>query len=36
MTGNAARLVSEHLRARAGLSGFRFHDLRHEAISRLF
>lgn len=36
MTGNAVRLAFEHLRARAGLSDFHFHDLRHEAISRLF
>jgi integrase len=36
MSGNAVRLAFEHLRARAGLLDFRFHDLRHEAISRLF
>jgi integrase len=36
MTGNAVRLAFEHLRVRAGLLDFRFHDLRHEAISRLF
>jgi integrase len=36
MTGNAVRLAFEHLRVRAGISDFRFHDLRHEAISRLF
>lgn len=26
----------ERLRRRADVSGFRFHDLRHEAVSRLF
>ena len=26
----------ERLRSRAGLSDLRFHDLRHEAISRFF
>jgi integrase len=36
VSGNAVRLAFEHLRARAGLLDFRFHDLRHEAISRLF
>lgn len=36
MTGNAVRLAFEHLRVRAGLSDFHFHDFRHEAISRLF
>jgi len=36
MTGNAVRLAFEHLRARAGLDDLHFHDLRHEAISRLF
>ncbi|MBR0794006.1 site-specific integrase [Bradyrhizobium jicamae] len=36
MTGNAVRLAFEHLRVRAGMSDFHFHDLRHEAISRLF
>jgi site-specific recombinase XerD len=30
------RHAFEHLRARAGMSDFHFHDLRHEAISRLF
>jgi integrase len=33
---NAVRLSWEHLRARAGLDDLHFHDLRHEAISRLF
>ncbi|GAB1715046.1 MAG: integrase [Nitrobacter sp.] len=36
MTGNSVRLAFEHLRVRAGMSDFHFHDLRHEAISRLF
>jgi integrase len=36
ITGNAVRLAFEHLRVRAGMSDFHFHDLRHEAISRLF
>ncbi|UGY27722.1 site-specific integrase [Bradyrhizobium septentrionale] len=36
MSGNAVRLAFEHLRVRAGMSDFHFHDLRHEAISRLF
>ncbi|WP_256378894.1 tyrosine-type recombinase/integrase [Bradyrhizobium sp. Ai1a-2] len=30
------RLAFEHLRVRAGMSDLHFHDLRHEAISRLF
>jgi integrase len=36
MTGNSVRLAFEHLRVRARMPHFRFHDLRHEAISRLF
>jgi integrase len=36
VTGSSVRLAFEHLRVRAGMSDFRFHDLRHEAISRLF
>lgn len=36
MSGNSVRLAFEHLRVRAGLEDFRFHDLRHEAVSRLF
>jgi integrase len=36
MTGDAVRHAFEHLRVRAGMPDFRFHDLRHEAISRLF
>lgn len=35
-SANACRLAWEHLVARGGLAGLRFHDLRHEAISRLF
>ena len=33
---NGFRLAWERLRSRAGLSDLRFHDLRHEAISRFF
>lgn len=36
VTGNSVRLAFEHLRVRAGMSDLHFHDLRHEAISRLF
>ena len=36
MSGNAVRLAFERLRVRAKMSDFHFHDLRHEAISRLF
>ena len=36
MTPNSVRLCFEHLRVRAGLNDFHFHDLRHEGISRLF
>jgi integrase len=36
LTGNAVRQAFEHLRVRAGMSDLHFHDLRHEAISRLF
>jgi integrase len=36
MTGNAVRLAWEHLRERAGCPDLHFHDLRHEAVSRLF
>jgi integrase len=36
ITPNAIRLSWERLRARAGLSDLRLHDLRHEAISRFF
>ena len=36
MSGNSVRLAFEHLRVRAKMSDFHFHDLRHEAITRLF
>ncbi|MCJ2054469.1 integrase [Methylobacterium sp. J-070] len=36
VTANAVRLAWQRARKRAGLSGLRFHDLRHEAVSRLF
>jgi len=36
LSGNAVRHAVEHLRARAGMSDLRIHDLRHQAISRLF
>jgi integrase len=36
VTGNSIRLAFEHLRVRAGMDDFHFHDLRHEAVSRLF
>jgi integrase len=36
ISGNSVRLAFEHLRVRAKLSDFHFHDLRHEAITRLF
>jgi len=35
VTSNGFRLAWERLRGRAGLSDLRFHELRHEAISRL-
>ena len=35
-TQNALRLSWEHARYRASLTDLRFHDLRHEAVSRLF
>ena len=35
VSANAVRLAWERLRRRAGL-GLRFHDLRHEAVSRFF
>ncbi|WP_082504100.1 site-specific integrase [Methylobacterium sp. Leaf111] len=34
--GNAARLTWERVRLKANLPGLRFHDLRHEALSRFF
>jgi integrase len=36
MSDNSVRLAWERLRTRAGAIDLRFHDLRHEAISRLF
>jgi integrase len=36
VTANAFRLAWERLRRRAGVTGLRFHDLRHEAVSRFF
>jgi len=36
ISGNAVRLAFERVRARAQLNDMHFHDLRHEAISRLF
>ena len=36
VSANGFRLAWDRLRGRAGLSNLRFHDLRHEAISRFF
>ena len=36
MTGNAVRLAWVRLKNKAGVDGLRFHDLRHEAVSRFF
>jgi integrase len=36
ITPNAVRLAWERLKERAGVEDLRFHDLRHEAISRFF
>ena len=36
MTGNAVRLAWERLLRTNNIRGLRFHDLRHEAISRMF
>jgi integrase len=36
VTANAFRLAWERLRRRTGIAGLRFHDLRHEAVSRFF
>jgi integrase len=36
VNANAFRLAWDRLRSRADLNDLRFHDLRHEAISRLF
>jgi len=36
ISANALRLAWERLRRRAGVLELRFHDLRHEAVSRFF
>jgi integrase len=36
VSANAVRLAWERLRRRAAVSGLRFHDLRHEAVSTFF
>jgi integrase len=36
VTPNAFRLAWERLKRKAGVTGPRFHDLRHEAVSRFF
>ncbi len=36
VSANALRLAWERIKKRAGVSDLHFHDLRHEAISRLF
>ena len=36
LSANAARLAWERLKARQSIADLRFHDLRHEAISRFF
>ena len=36
LSANAFRLAWERLKCRAGITDLHFHDLRHEAISRLF
>jgi integrase len=36
ISANAFRLAWERVKRRAGIEDFHFHDLRHEAISRLF
>ncbi len=36
MSANSVRLAFERLRTRAKILDFHFHDLRHEAITRLF
>jgi integrase len=36
ISANAVRLAWERVRQKAGIKDLRFHDLRHEAISRFF
>ncbi len=36
LTGNAIRLAWEKVKKKTGVTDLRFHDLRHEAISRFF
>ena len=36
VSGDALRMAWDRLRRRAGINDLRFHDLRHEAISRFF
>ena len=36
MSANAVRLAWERLKNKHNIEGLRFHDLRHEAISRMF
>jgi integrase len=36
ISANAVRLAWKRARDKAGISDLRFHDLRHEAISRFF
>lgn len=36
VSSDAVRLAWEHLRTRAGVGDLHIHDLRHEAVSRLF
>ena len=36
MTGNAVKLAWRRLKQKHNIAGVRFHDLHHEAISRLF
>jgi integrase len=36
ISGNAIRLAWERLKKRVGIDDLRFHDLRHEAVSRFF
>jgi integrase len=36
VSGDCIRLAWEHLRQRAGVGDLHLHDLRHEAVSRLF